>query len=67
VQVVGTFANQIVALASAGFNATLSADHDISSVGLATARVLRLVYTNNTNVAQTNPRNWHITYTEEIS
>jgi hypothetical protein len=53
--------------ATTGHNAFLSTDVDTLGLAIGSGRIMRLEYSNSTNVAQTNPRNWHIIFIEEVS
>jgi hypothetical protein len=63
----GLSALQTIHVAWPAHNVNIDADADITSMGIAAGRTLRLTYSNATNVAQTNPRNWHITLIEEVA
>jgi hypothetical protein len=58
---------QSVVAIDPAFNAHAATETNISQVAVAAGRILRFNFTNNTNAAQTNSRNWHITVIEEMN
>jgi hypothetical protein len=67
IHIMGSFANQAPLVATVAFNGHADAETDLSSTAIGSGRILDLYYHNGTNVAQTNPRNWHVTVIEEVS
>jgi hypothetical protein len=63
----GSFVTQSLLWLSAAHGASLGHNAEILAAAIGGSRSLQLVYHNSTNVAQTNPRSWHITVLEEMS